>query len=390
MQINLVGSTNRIKKLQTAKRFVQNHARMCYSEKSWNDLIEEDFQKGLVKSLITRGHHSPFDQFYLNFEIRNLPKSLAMVLNNQGVYTTSEKSARYTVMSDINPHQKELYDKWGNWYLKKIVSLFPESEFSKLHKRGSDGKTPAEKLSQENARYMTSVFTPTNMTHTVSLRQLNILYHFFNDFIDENKESSRKFQKKLIFSMEQFVSSEEINKWIIDEAQVRMKGGIPLKFIRESEVEEHFGEDIYSTNYDASFASFAQLQRHRLSNYTLSAGFELGAKNGFYIPRLIEFSEKKDEWISDLESVAQYDFPQAQILRVGERGMRENLIAKTTERECGLAQLETALIEDKFIKKYADYIPEMIELAKPACEIEGGCKKGGCIFGKENYLTRLI
>ena len=390
MQIKLVGSTNRIKKLQTAKRFVQNHARECYSEKSWDELIGEDFQSGLVKSLITRGHHSPFDHFQLNFEIRQLPKILAMVLNYQGVYTTSEKSARYTVMSDINPHQKELYDKWKDWYLDEISSRFPESTFSKLHKRGSDGKTPAEKLSQENARYVTSVFTPTNMTHTVSLRQANILYHFFNDFIEEHNDSSNEFKKRLTEPMKEFVNSEEIQKWIIKEAQVKMKGGIPLRFIRDSEVEEHFGEDIYSTNYDASFASFAQLQRHRLSVYDISGGFEIGASKGFYVPHLIKDSSKENEWLSDLESVSQYDFPQAQLLRVGERGMRENFPAKSIERLCGLAQLETAKIVSDVGQKYSEYIPEMEKYAKPACEVEEGCKKGGCIFGKENYLSRLI
>lgn len=386
MEINLIGSTNGIKDLQSAKRFVQNHARVCYSEKCWDNLIEENFQEELVKSLIIQGHHSPFDHFHLSFEIQKIPKVLAMVLNNQGIYATSEKSARYTIMSDIPLHQKRLYDKWRNWYSSEIKSKFPEGEYPQLYKMGGDKKTALEKISRENARYMTSVFTPSNMTHTVSLRQLNILYHFFNEF-DNNSE---RFQARLSESMKEFVNSNEIKRWIIDEAQIKMKGKIPLRFIRSGEVEEHFGEDIYSTNYDASFASFAQLQRHRLFVYTISSGFELGAPRGFYVPRLVENEGKKGEWISDLESIAGYDFPQAQILRIGERGMRENLVAKIIERECGLAQLETTIIEDKFIRNYSEYIPEMIEFAKPSCEIKGDCKNGGCIFGKENYLTRLI
>jgi len=32
----------------------------------------------------------------------------------------------------------------------------------------------------------------------------------------------------------------------------------------------------------------------------------------------------------------------------------------------------------------------MKDLANPACVVEGGCKKGGCTFGPENYLERLV
>ncbi len=190
--------------------------------------------------------------------------------------------------------------------------------------------------------------------------------------------------------MQSFVDSPEVNKWLIDEAQVRMKGGIPLRFIRGTPVEEHFGEDMYGTNYEASFASLAQLQRHRLAVYDISGGFEKGAPNGFYIPRLIEASNMSKQWINDLESVSAYDFPQAQLLNVGERGMREHLPAKSLERECGLAQLETSRIVGDVLNKYEEYVPAMKDLAVPACDIEGGCKKGGCTFGADMYLERLI
>ena len=96
------------------------------------------------------------------------------------------------------------------------------------------------------------------------------------------------------------------------------------------------------------------------------------------------------DWKWDLSEVSKYDFPQAQLLNVGERGMREHLPAKTIERECGLVQLETARIVDSFLKKYGEKVPSMNALANPACVIEGGCKKGGCTFGAEKYLDRLV
>ena len=390
MKVQRVGSTNRITDPKTAKRYVQNHARKCYTEKIWEELLEESFQPGLVKTLISRGHHSPFDHFVLNLDFEGPEKALAMVFNNQGVYTTSEKSARYTKMADIPVQQLELYNKWHEWFHGEISSRFPESNFPKLHKKGSDGKTNAEKLSQENARYMTSVFTPTSMTHTVSWRQLNILYHSFNDFIEQNSRGVDKFKRRLSEGMQSFVDSPEVQKWVIEEAQVKMKGGIPLRFIREKPVEEHFGEDVYSTNYNASFASLAQLHRHRLAIYNICGGFEEKAPSGFYIPRLVEAAEVIGEWNNDLKSVSESDFPQAQLLNVGERGMREHFPAKSLERECGLAQLETSRIVDQVLQRYGANIPAMYDLAKSACKMEDGCKKGGCTFGASMYLDRLI
>jgi hypothetical protein len=388
MKVQLVGSTNGITDQESAKRWVQNHARICYTDKDWDSLAGEGFKEGLVSSLIKRGHHSPFDHFHLNFYFDGPEKALAMVFNNQGMYTTSEKSARYTVMSGVPEDQVQLYEKWNSWFLDEIQASFPREEFRFLHKRGSDGKTTGEKLAQENARYMTSVFTPTKMTHSLTWRQTNIIYNWFNDFIEQNENSDDEFKNRLVEAMSGFVGSNEIRKWIIDEAQVRMKGDIPLSFFR-GPVEEFFGGDVYSTNYLASFASLAQLHRHRLVNYSVSGGYQKGAPSDFYVPRLVEAAGKTSEWIGDLESVAISDFPQAQLLYVGERGFRENLPARTEERECGLAQLETTRIIGDLLDEYSKHIPKIGELRRPAC-VPGGCSKGGCSFGSSMYLERLI
>jgi stress-induced morphogen len=388
MEVQLVGSTNNIKCQEEAKRWVQNHARICYTDKDWNKLLGEDFKAGLIGSLIGRGHHSPLDHFVLNFYLDGPEKALAMVLNNQGMYDTSEKSARYTVMAGVPEHQRGLYKKWDSWFLNEISVQFPEKMFPKLYQKGGDGKTTAEKLAQENARYMTSVFTPTKMTHSLTWRQMNIIYHQFNDFIENNFGGSEEFKVRLANSMKGFVDSDEVKKWVIDEAQVRMKGNIPLRFFNRT-LEEHFGASVYSTNYEASFASLAQLHRHRLVSHTISDGFQKGAFRGFYVPRLVEATGKSSEWLEDLESVAGYDFPQAQLLLVGERGYYENLLARTEERECGLAQLETARIIGNLIDNYSKFVPSVAELKKPVC-LQGGCKKGGCTFGPSLALERLI
>ncbi len=389
MEVQFIDSTRNIKTQEEGKRIVQNHARICYSEKSWNELLDEAFMPGLMGTLKGNGHHSPFDHPVLSFYFDGPEKSLAMVFNNQGMYTTSEKSARYTVMSGIPENQKKLYDKWDGWFVGEISKRFPESRFPKLYSRSKPTeKNLAEKLSQENARYMTSVFTPTKMTHSLTWRQTNIIYHHFQDFIAKNEGSRNEFNARLAQAMKGFTESEAIKNWIIDDAQVRMKGNIPLRFFSDK-LQETFTKDIYAINYNASFASLAQLQRHRLAVHTVSEGTNKGADLGFYIPRLIEASGRSGEWLGDLERVAKTDFPQAQLLCVGEKGMREHLPAKTEERECGLAQLETSRVVDSVLEKYGKYVPEMNNLRVPACSSKG-CKKGGCTFGPSNYLERLI
>ena len=62
------------------------------------------------------GHHSVYDHVAISFDLKNVPKILAMVINNEHQYTTSEKSARYTkVVKDdtiISSREEELYNKW--------------------------------------------------------------------------------------------------------------------------------------------------------------------------------------------------------------------------------------------------------------------------------------
>ena len=49
-----------------------------------------------IKSTLEHGHHSVYGHEYIKFNIENIPKVLAMVINNEKEYTTSEKSGRYT------------------------------------------------------------------------------------------------------------------------------------------------------------------------------------------------------------------------------------------------------------------------------------------------------
>ena len=93
-------------------------AGVCYDKEGFNHLKDEDTSKTnrRVDMTLNNGHHSVYDHNSISLNITGIPKILAMVINNEKQYTTSEKSARYTkVVKDdtiISSREEELYNKW--------------------------------------------------------------------------------------------------------------------------------------------------------------------------------------------------------------------------------------------------------------------------------------
>ena len=96
-----------------------------------------------------------------------------------------------------------------------------------------------------------------------------------------------------------------------------------------------------------------------------------------------------NEWNDDCASVAENDYPQAQLVSISERGNREDLQLKSFERICGLAQLETAQAVRKVIDKFATVDPSVERWGKPEC-LDDVCIKGGCPFGADEATSRLL
>ena len=73
-------------------------AGVCYDREGFNHLVNEPAEKTnrRIDMTLNNGHHSVYDHINISFNLQNVPKMLAMVLNNEHQYTTSEKSARYT------------------------------------------------------------------------------------------------------------------------------------------------------------------------------------------------------------------------------------------------------------------------------------------------------
>ncbi len=176
MEIKLIGSTNRLKAIKSMKDFSYYCGRQCYTDKDFEEVQKEIPKKDLMDKMINRGHHSVFEHMGLTFYFRGYPKMFVMMLNNEKQYATSEKSARYTQMKNMIPEQKEKYDKWMNLLIPEIDRVYPQM------KNSSEREDAIINLAQENARYMTSVFTPTKMIHSLNFRQLNHLISEFEDF----------------------------------------------------------------------------------------------------------------------------------------------------------------------------------------------------------------
>lgn len=375
MEITLYATTGNFRNLQEMKGLARNAARVCYSEKDVEDISQEEFNSNLTDFLIERGHHSPFEHAHLTFYFKGIPKILAMVLNNERQYVSSEKSGRYTEMKGVNTEQNFLYEKWGEKLIPLIDKEYPQ--------KGEQREKKLTNLARENARYMLSVFTPTRMLHTINLRQLNFLIYEFEDYIKRNSESQNPFERKLSQSMRDFL--EKIKDFKVDGLRNMTDRHLSLFNFQN---EEDIFRDVYSVRYFLSFAGLAQAQRHRTISYNILTP-EQGAPFGFFVPPIVRKYGLEDEWLNDLERVAREDFPQAQLVYVRERGNIEDFRSKCILRLCGHAQYEIMENTKQIAEKYTEHRKEVREWIKPKC-LQGFYCKEPCAFGGKRALERIV
>lgn len=382
MKVEIIGSTKPKYKItkKEAILFSGKAAGICYMPDTIETLFGENEEKTLKRASNTlkMGHHSVFDHVSFNLELSNIPKILAMILNNEGMYTTSEKSARYTKMQ-VSERESSLYEKWIKIFSEQIEKKYPEI----IEKQRI-------KLAQENARYLVSVFTPsTIMEYTVSFRQLNYIASFFENYI--KNEENTEFNKLLKPYLKEF--NEQIKDLLVPELNANTKQRKISLFASRNYMEE-FGE-CYSCNYEGTFAELAQAQRHRTLRYNM----KIEGEPKFYIPKIIENDEElKSDWLKDINSLKDL-FPQGMLVKINERGTVEDFILKCKERLCGCAQLEIMLqtkeILDKYIENTKNTNKYVYEYLLPyergvRCTFKGWKCASPCIWGAKNSLIRKI
>lgn len=322
-------------------------AGVCYLPDTIDTLFKESEEKTKKREAMIKssGHKSPFDHSLVNLELNNIPKIVAMILNDEQMYTTSEKSARYKRMA-LPEDENTVYEKWLPIFEEEIKKL-QVAEGGDNEKWLTDLKI--KKLAQENARYLTSVFTPTSMVYSMSYRQLNIIYRKIEKEIDCLEGKQDAFSRRLRPELIDF-NTQLLKLGYIDENLSLDDKNFALKLFNRNGrgIVEQFGE-CYTLTYEGSFAQLAQAQRHRTLDYYIQMGKEnqtisniLSSGSGeanFYLPPILKGTKFEALWAADCQRMAE-NIPQGLKVPIVERGTIENFILKLKERNCSCAQLE--------------------------------------------------
>lgn len=370
-------------------------AGVCYAPDDYFDSKIQNPETAIKRAdgCCKSGHHSPFDHGNVTLQITGIPKILAMILNSTQYYTTSEKSARYTIMTALNEKEQELYDKWREIFNKVIAMKYG----NKLSEKEID------KLSIENARYMLSVFTPTSLCYTTSYRQYCLLIQWlenYSKFITNHytvHNMNGHFYKRLQTYIGEFV----VKLKSIFNVKIEDNKNGSFQFLGQKPVrglsEKPYYSDVYITNYKVSFAALAQLQRHRTIHY------EMRMDNSYdcFIPPILN-DELKRLWVEDFISIKDH-YPQCMLVDVVESGRFHDFALKCKERLCSRAQLEIFLqtretlnkfIENKDNLSYYSYrlLDDITEYWKvvPRCKFSDFRCTDTCTLGPKHCFDRDI
>lgn len=329
---------------ESAIKLAGKIAGVCYDEEGFAHLENESDEITMrrVNRTLRDRHHSVYDHITISFDLQNIPKILAMVLNNEHQYTTSEKSARYTPVvrqdgSIITEDEEKLYNKWIEMFKEKI-----KSQYGYIY---NDAKI--QKLAQENARYLVTVFMPTQMIYTTSLRQINYIVSWMREY-RRNANPNDSFEIKLANSMKELIDALG-NANVLDERLMQNEKYRSLSlFGNNLDKKEEYFKDTYSTIYKGSFAELAQAHRHRTLDYQMQI---LSEKEYFVPPIIADNKMLVEEWLGDMEIVKNVT-PQGELVIISEMGKYEDFILKCKERLCSEAQLEIMLQTRKTLLKY--------------------------------------
>lgn len=385
--LNANGTFNKEEAINLAGKI----AGICYDKEGFNHIVNEaeEKTKRRIDMTLNNGHHSVYDHILINLNLQNVPKILAMVLNNEHQYTTSEKSARYTPIvrqegSIISESEEKLYNKWIDIFKVKI-----KSQYGSIY---NDSKI--QKLAQENARYLVTVFMPTQMIYSTSLRQINYIASWMIDYIKKVDEQNL-FEKKLAYYMQEFLKGlNEIN--VLDSRlMVNEKSRSLSLFGKNLECQEEYFGFVYSTLYKGSFAQLAQAHRHRTLDYQM----EMLEEKEFFVPPIIKDDlTLVDEWLGDMQLVKDVN-PQGELVKIYETGKYADFILKCKERLCSAAQIEIMLQTKEILLKYKKALENSNNpLAQDIKKYSHGARctfpdykcLSDCKFGEGKALTRKI
>lgn len=485
MNLTVIGMTTETDGISQAqmedlKTYCGKNAGISQLREGFFGTAVSDPEKALprFRNTVRMGHMSIADHAWVEVLFENASRMMAMIMNSLQYYNTTEKSGRYTEMTGNTPEQRALYDKWNEKFRKRIMEIHPdyndafiERQLRSMHtdsaievKNGrvftynsavtpspkmditesediqkslntilSNPRLPVNTRSQENARYILSIFTKsTTFGYTTTLAQWNYIYDWCERYVNQFR-TVRDDTESPGCSLVRILENDTVRPATMFEAnvyddledlRVYLKENLYVEDLRDHKKrgfdmltdifdENHFMKDYdhecdenirfaYTTDYETSLIVLSHLHRHKTLKYYM----DLDVSNaGFYVPVFIKGTPDEKEWLDDMESVRE-QIPAGMLVHVIETGTLDNFALKTSERFCGCAMLETMLnvksVAEKFVKLYESghatwleknviekfYDPKWGKLRTKAT-ITDGCHEG-CYFGCEHALDRIV
>lgn len=369
----------------------------CYAADGYETVKTQPADKIMKRAASTAasGHHSVFQHSMVTMEIQ-CPKIIAMLLNSIGVSNTSEKSARYTRMQPATELEAELYEKWHGIFTDRIHEMYGE-RFTERER---------DKLANENARYMLSVFCPTSMVYSLPFRNIFYVIDWAGAMQENLQGMSGGFNKRLEKELQNLVRA--LSAVVGGQENFHDNKNEYFRFMPvqangqyDDDNLEYFG-DVYTAKFYASFAQVAQEQRHRTLRVKMNFSGKEPGEYGYYVPEILDSEDLKQAWLKDISSVGG-EYPQGMMVSVTEQGLFEDFVLKCKERMCGRAQLEimriTERLTEKFIKNRQNLSAANQKRLKSITENEKPCARcryadfvcrEGCKWGAEGALNRKI
>lgn len=350
-------------------------AGFCYMADDYlsNGIQNDEKSMARAQGNAKSGHYSTYEHGHVTFLIETT-KAMCMILNSMGLYSTSEKSGRYTSMNPETEIEKEMYEKWKGIFTELICvyykDVYTESQMAKL--------------AMENARYMISVFAPTTLIHTLPFNRAVLMCDWLDVFAEnvckyygalsshltdniisfytrlaiECKDLATELRAALGITKSDHLLDDHkiIGIELFSEISAMYKlSNIDSTISRIHELrqltEKHsYYGDNYISNYKCSFTTLAQEHRHRTIHYSISIPDVLEV----YVPKIIRGTRYELPWRHDFEAlVSQGVMPQGTIINVCEQGRFEDFVLKAKERLCARAQLEIMEITRDQVAKFA-------------------------------------
>lgn len=417
---------------------------------------------------ISRGHTSIANHAKVEVVFDGATRFFAMLMNNLRYYDTTERSGRFTEMVGNTEEQCALYDKWNALFKERIMELHPDFNDSFLQRQvanagylgvvikngeiesapvcGDDWleqikdclqkakqmkSLPVNTRSQENARYVLSIFTKsTTFGYTTSIDQWNFIYDWCCRYLDQfyrdndgrwlrrvggKSFDATWFEQQVIADLMELKSFIKENLYIPDLRDHKKRcfnlftnlfenaGKVGSRAMdRFSDADTHLGY-AYSISYKGSFILLSHLHRHRTLKYT--ARLPRVEDMEFFVPEFIRDTPLEAKWLDDLWEIAP-TYPQGALLEIFECGTLDDFALKATERLCGCAMWETmnnvrgiatlfahryrsgnvTPLEKAIIEKFYDSQNEKL---MTKATMTDGCHEG-CYFGCENALSRIV